>query len=186
MTELDPIPDDVKMRRFAEWMLQFARNLTSDYEAKLDEDFDYILAAFATGHDAWDTSSELVENRLDPALTDRASRATPSAPSGEPVVAWEWAWADDPFYWNLQRAEPADGGKYLKRALVYRRASPEAIPEGMVATELEKLFAEMGTTAVDPVWADHVELPKAALRRWIKTLRPFVRRAAPKKQEGTI
>lgn len=47
-----------------------------------------------------------------------AALPPPAAAEGLEPVAWEWAWADDPFYWNLQRAEPLSD-KYIKRALVY-------------------------------------------------------------------
>src|SRR6185312_5337262 len=51
---------------------------------------------------------------------------------------------------------------------------PRASDRG--AEALRDILADMGVTAADPMWADHVELPKAVLRQWIVVVRAAIRK----------
>lgn len=39
---------------------------------------------------------------------------------------------------------------------------------------LREMMRQMGVIAADPMWADHVELPKARLKWWIATIRALL------------
>lgn len=54
---------------------------------------------------------------------------------------------------------------------------PNGRPDG---SDLRATLTEMGRLADDPMWADHVELPKGRLRLWIKSVRAAIRSLSPK------
>lgn len=68
---------------------------------------------------------------------------------------------------------PGDGEGLRLRAATALDAAHATIAglREAAAVPLRDLLTDMGRTADDPMWADHVELPKATLRRWIATVR---------------